>query len=290
MLDGSKPWSWSESEEGFVPITEDNELRKRIVKEGTGDAVVNDSQVTVNYTGYIWPNGPKFDSSYDRKRPFKFRIGRGEVISAWDIGILSMKVGEHSQLICPPDYAYGKLGNPPTIPAMATLIFEVEVVKVDPPEDPLSAKLNDARIAKEEGNQLFKAGNFALAVIAYQRGVTRLDYTWGADPSEAIEAKALKLALNLNLAAACIKTKDARIAVEAAERAIGIDEKNVKAYFRLGQARADLSQWTEAYEALAKAAMLDPTDLAIPRERMRVEKMQKEVAAKEKNLYKKMLS
>ncbi|KAI8847554.1 hypothetical protein BC829DRAFT_396136 [Chytridium lagenaria] len=289
-------WSWNSSDEGFEPISQGSAIRKRIVKEGNGDGIVKALKLLVrspsmfNYTGYVWPDGPKFDSSYDRKRPFRFRIGTGEVIEAWDEGIIGMKIGEHSQLICPPELAYGKLGNPPTIPPNATLIFEIEVVKFDPPEDPISVKLSDAKAAKEEGNLYFKSGDFAQAVAAYQRGVDRMEYTWGAEPSEAIESKAVRLALNLNLAAASLKTKDPKIAVAAAERAILLDGKSVKAYFRLGQAKADLALWEDAYQAMDKAAMLDPRDAAIPKERQRIENLEKEVMIKEKNLYKKMFS
>lgn len=51
----------------------------------------------------------------------------GQVIKAWDIGVASMKVGELSQLICKPEYAYGSAGSPPKIPPHATLVFEVSV-------------------------------------------------------------------------------------------------------------------------------------------------------------------
>ncbi|KAJ3103579.1 hypothetical protein HDU97_009999 [Phlyctochytrium planicorne] len=291
MPGGNGPWNWSESDEGFEPVSADAEgLKKRIVKEGSGDPIPKDSQVTVNYTGYIWPDGPKFDSSYDRQRPLKFKVGRGEVIKGWDLGIQTMKVGEHSQLLCPPDFAYGKLGNPPIIPPFSTLLFEVEVVKFDPPQDPISLKISDAKKCKDEGNAFFKAGDFEKAAAEYEWGVKRLEYTWGADPPEAEEAKALKLALNLNLAASTLKTRDFKTAAEASERAVAMDAKSVKGFFRLAQAQAGLSEWDAAYTALARAATLDPSDAAIPKEKIRIEQLQRQVAAKEKTVYKKMFS
>ncbi|XP_041660331.1 peptidyl-prolyl cis-trans isomerase FKBP1A-like [Cheilinus undulatus] len=85
--------------------------------------------VTVHYVGTL-TNGKKFDSSRDRAEPFQFKIGKGEVIRAWDEGVAQMSVGEVAKLTCSPDYAYGCSGYPPVIPPNATLIFEVELLAV----------------------------------------------------------------------------------------------------------------------------------------------------------------
>jgi peptidylprolyl isomerase/FKBP-type peptidyl-prolyl cis-trans isomerase FkpA len=52
-------------------------------------------------------NGQVFDSSYDRETPFEFRVGQGDVIQAWDKGIVGLKPGAHATLYCPPQFAYG---------------------------------------------------------------------------------------------------------------------------------------------------------------------------------------
>ena len=83
--------------------------------------------MTVHYTGTL-TNGEKFDSSRDRNRPFKFRIGQGEVIRGWDEGVARMSKGEVAILTCSPDYAYGDDGHPGVIPPRSTLIFEVELI------------------------------------------------------------------------------------------------------------------------------------------------------------------
>jgi FKBP-type peptidyl-prolyl cis-trans isomerase len=98
---------------------------------GTGRAAQTGDTVHVQYTGTLM-NGQKFDSSYDHGGdPFKFTLGRGEVIQGWDRGVAGMKVGGKRKLRIPPGLGYGESGSPPSIPPNAGLIFEVELVSID---------------------------------------------------------------------------------------------------------------------------------------------------------------
>lgn len=97
---------------------------------GMGDIALAGKTVTVNYVGTL-TDGTKFDSSYDRNQSFTFHLGAGEVIKGWDEGVAGMKVGGKRKLTIPSDLGYGPAGAPPTIPGNATLVFEVELLKVE---------------------------------------------------------------------------------------------------------------------------------------------------------------
>jgi FKBP-type peptidyl-prolyl cis-trans isomerase len=111
-----------------------SQVKQELIKEdvliGKGKEAVNGIKVTVNYEGFL-EDGTKFDSSLDRKKPYDFILGQGEVIKGWDLGILGMKEGGQRKLTIPPDLGYGENGFAPSIPPNATLIFEVELLKVE---------------------------------------------------------------------------------------------------------------------------------------------------------------
>lgn len=99
------------------------------IKVGEGDMPKLGDTVVVHYTGWL-EDGTKFDSSVDRGEPFEFSIGLGQVISGWDEGVGTMRVGGVRKLIIPPDLGYGAGGAGGVIPANATLIFEVELLEI----------------------------------------------------------------------------------------------------------------------------------------------------------------
>ncbi|XP_029909059.1 peptidyl-prolyl cis-trans isomerase FKBP4 [Myripristis murdjan] len=105
----------------------DGGVLKLVKREGTGTELpMTGDKVFVHYVGTLL-DGTPFDSSRDRGERFSFELGKGQVIKAWDLGVATMKVGELSQLICKPEYAYGSAGSPPKIPPNATLVFQVEL-------------------------------------------------------------------------------------------------------------------------------------------------------------------
>jgi FKBP-type peptidyl-prolyl cis-trans isomerase len=110
--------------EGCIELTKDKGLLKKITKQGTGKSPSKGNTCYMNYVGKF-ENGNIFDQS---ESPFQFKLGAGQVIKGWDIGVETMKVGEIATLYLRYDYAYGERGYPGVIPPKATLIFDVELV------------------------------------------------------------------------------------------------------------------------------------------------------------------
>jgi FKBP-type peptidyl-prolyl cis-trans isomerase FkpA len=125
----------TEADKASLPA-EVKELVKRDLKVGEGKLAENGKAVNVHYTGWLYDpkapegKGKKFDSSLDRGVPLGFIVGAGRVIKGWDEGVAGMKEGGKRVLIIPPAMGYGERGAGGAIPPNATLIFDVELLKI----------------------------------------------------------------------------------------------------------------------------------------------------------------
>ena len=112
------------------------DLVKKDTKEGAGKAAEKGKAVSVHYTGWLYDaaapeqKGKKFDSSLDRQIPFGFILGAGKVIKGWEEGVVGMKEGGKRTLVIPASLGYGDRGAGGVIPPGATLLFEVELLKI----------------------------------------------------------------------------------------------------------------------------------------------------------------
>jgi FKBP-type peptidyl-prolyl cis-trans isomerase len=108
-------------------VTTESGLKYLDVTVGTGRLAELGDTASVHYTGWL-ADGKKFDSSVDRKEPFSFRLGAGQVIKGWDEGVMGMKIGGKRKLTIPPQLGYGARGAGGVIPPNATLTFDVELL------------------------------------------------------------------------------------------------------------------------------------------------------------------
>ena len=104
-------------------------LRYKIIQKGNGKQAEKGKTVSVHYTGSL-ENGMVFDSSYKRKQPIDFPLGKGHVIEGWDEGIQLLQVGDKARFVIPSYLGYGSRGAGGVIPPDATLIFDVELMAV----------------------------------------------------------------------------------------------------------------------------------------------------------------
>lgn len=119
-----------------APAAPPTTLTQTELRAGTGTTAVAGKQVTVNYTGWLYDparpdqKGQEFDSSIGRE-PFTFTLGARQVIPGWDRGVEGMRISGRRRLVIPPDLAYGARGAGGVIPPNATLVFDVELLKVE---------------------------------------------------------------------------------------------------------------------------------------------------------------
>ena len=114
--------------EGFTELPNSNGyVFKKVTRNGSGNMPTSGKKVTVEYKGYF-KDGSVFDQSYGRK-PFVFQVGVGQVIKGWDLGVLSMRLGEKATFYIKSDYDYRKRGAGGVIPPNTDLLFDVELLQ-----------------------------------------------------------------------------------------------------------------------------------------------------------------
>jgi len=285
--------------EGFVDISEEQDggLLKKILVEGTGDERPEiGNKVHVHYHGTLTDTGVKFDSSRDRGQLFSTKIGVGQVIRGWDVGMPTMRKGEKAILRAKCHYAYGEEGSPPTIPGGASLDFEVELFRWDgkDPEDMTPEERSGYALKqKDSGNAAFKAQKFEEAAEAYAAGANAITYGQGEDRDDDVpelgdEDKKLAVALLTNCAMARLRTGDYDAAKFDCSHALQFDAKNVKAIFRRGKAKLSLGEHDAAMEDAAMVLEIEPGNKEAETLAKQAELEKKRAKQKEKAMYSKM--
>ena len=103
-----------------------------VLTPGGGPEARDGDHVRVHYVGTL-QDGTVFDTSRKPGRtPFVFVLGKGTVIKGWEAGVVGMRVGELRRLVIPPDMAYGDKGRPPVIPPASALVFDIELLGINP--------------------------------------------------------------------------------------------------------------------------------------------------------------
>jgi peptidylprolyl isomerase len=131
-----QPFRSGEPEVGSISAadftTTPSGLQYTILKKGHGAPPTKGQKLKAHYTGWLndFDSNKKFDSSRDRRSPFSFTVGVGQVIQGWDETFVVMLVGERRRIIVPSSLGYGDEGAGGLIPGGATLYFDVELLKI----------------------------------------------------------------------------------------------------------------------------------------------------------------
>jgi peptidylprolyl isomerase len=113
--------------DGDIPF----ELGVEDLVVGEGEEATKGSKVAVHYVGVAFSTGEEFDASWNRGQPFRFQLGKGNVIPGWDQGLVGMKVGGRRKLTIPSAMAYGARGAGGVIEPHEPLVFVVDLLSVD---------------------------------------------------------------------------------------------------------------------------------------------------------------
>jgi len=108
-----------------------NEVLVEDIVPGSGPEAKTGDTLTVQYVGALYDDGKEFDASWERGEPFQVTLGQGQVIRGWEEGLVGMKAGGRRGILIPAEAGYGAQGSPPSIPGNATLMFIVDLEKIE---------------------------------------------------------------------------------------------------------------------------------------------------------------
>ena len=236
-----------QNDSDYIKITDDGGVKKKIIKEGSGDKAAEGNEVKVNYIG---KNGSKiFDQTKDK--PFSFKIGAHSVIKGWEIGVKTMKVGEKAEFIFSPEYAYGKQKVSELIPENSTLNFEIELIEIEGKKKEIDdmeyeEKLEKGKKYKEEGVEKYKQGDYKGAREKFDEAAKYLDKYVNKYAEKEKEGCQVYQSVLTNLCNCCHKLKEYYALIIYANLAIKINNELPKLFYFRAIALAQTSEFEKA--------------------------------------------
>lgn len=273
-------------------ITKDRKVLKKTLREGEGFERPNDGAVVkVKLTGKL-QNGTIFTRKGTDEEPFEFKTDEEQVIDGLDRAVKNMKKGEVAFVTIHPEYAFGTSDSTQdlaVVPANAIVYYEIELLSFVKEKESwdmnTQEKIEAAGKKKEEGNVLFKAGKYERASKRYEKAVRFIEYDSSFSDEEKQQAKALKIACNLNNAACKLKLKDYKQAEKLCTKVLELDSKNVKALYRRAQAYIQLVDLDLAEMDIKKALEIDPDNRDVKMEYKLLKEKVREYNKKDAQFY-----
>jgi len=229
-------------------------------------------------------NGNILVEHNDPACPYTFSIGQNKVIKALELAVQSMTVGEKALFISDPEYAHVSSGFEGLLPDKEDIHIEITLLKsVEEKKCPWEFDEDERKAIalslKNDGNEFFKMKLIEEARNTYNKALKYIEDDNGEDIDE------LKFSLYNNLVLMNIKLTDYQSAIEAAQKGIALNFKNVKIWFRKSQALSGLHRYEEALEDLRQALIIDPYSEETLQEINRVKEKIKAQEARDKKFY-----
>lgn len=285
----------SESGDGgdaeWLDVLGSGQLRKKVLKAGQGESSRPDrgQAITVSYKGRLLAG-----AEVESRDKFTFIQGEGEIVQAIDLCVCLMEVGEVAEIHTDSRFAYSEFGKEPQVPPNTDMVFEVELLEVNPPPSTLAMTVEEccqmADKKREYGNELFGRKDFSGAINSYTRALTLLeDAPGGSDESQDKLVGGLLVKCYNNLAAAQLKVEAFSAALKSCNSALSRDASNVKALFRKGKVLACQKEFAESQTYLKMALAIEPANKTIHQELAKLlARLQQEVQS-EKAMYQRMV-
>lgn len=258
----------------------DRKVLKRVLMQGSGSVPVLGVTATVHYNCYLEYSDEPYDSTRLRNKPERYKLGAGGLIAGMELGLSTMRQGELARFLVHPDYAFGEHGVPPRIPPSATILLEMEILKLtdraeldeynamdeeEKKEITFKKKLHVVNTERQEGNELYQTGNNKKALSKYMRGLRILDTAHLRNQEEEDQMKHVQVKLCLNVALCSLKLQQNERAIAHCNRVLDVEPKNPKALYRKGMALVNLGDFTKAHKFLTRAQQQNPSDSSIAR-------------------------
>lgn len=282
-------------------LTEDGKIKKKIKRKGVGLNPPPTAIVSVLYASYLEYEEEPLDFKYTRK-PYKFQLD-SHCLQGFNYAILSMKVKEKSYFLIHPDYAFGKLGQPPRVTPNSVLLLRIELLqfsdskprsvydKITVDQLKVFSGAYKLSVALMDNAKILMSKNVHFAIKEYQKAFKLLNKTTSKDKIEIEEQQKLKLRLLTNLAICYNKGNLPKKTCIMCNEIYKISKNSTlyipaKVYFNNGRALFMIGDYKSAITKLLKAQKLEPNNRAISDEINKVnEKLNKE-KEREKHLAK----
>lgn len=275
-----------------IDVCGDSKVLKKITKDGEGVTADSGASVAIRYTATL-EDGTVFEKrGCDGLDPLEFVTDEEQVITGLDQAAMTMKKGECALLTVDPEYGFGSnevVKDLAIIPPCSRIVYEVEMLdfirEKTPREMSDQERIETATSKKEEGNVLFKDGNYKRAGKKYEKALDYVaeDAVFGENDLRLVQS--LKVSSWLNSAACCLKLNDFQEVIKLCSKVLDIEFSNIKALFRRAQAYLETGDLLLAERDINKALEADPLNREVKLLQKKLKELKAESDKRDAKLY-----